>query len=80
MTAIELTGSVDESHHLQLDSLLPIRGPKRVRVIILYPLDDELSETEWLKAATTNPIFDALDDPEENIYSLTDGRPFLDEA
>ena len=35
MTAIEMTGTVDENHQLKLDGLLPIAGPKRVRVIVL---------------------------------------------
>ena len=75
MTAIELTGTIDEYQHLQLDSALPIRGPKRVRVIVLYSLDDEWTEQEWLRAAATNPAFEFLNDPAENIYSLTDGEP-----
>jgi len=37
MTAIEMTGTVDENHQLQLDGVLPIVGPKRVRVIVLSP-------------------------------------------
>ncbi len=80
MTAIEMTGRVDEHHQLQLDGLLPTPGPMRVRVIVLYPLDDEWDETEWLRAAAHNPAFDFLSDPEEDIYSLTDGRPFDDEV
>ena len=39
MTAIEMTGTVDENHQLQLDGALPITGPKRVRVIVLAPLE-----------------------------------------
>ena len=38
MTAIELTGTVNERRQLQLDELLPIFGPKRVRVIVLLSL------------------------------------------
>lgn len=38
----------------------------------------EISETEWLKAAATNPAFDFLSDPEEDIYTLANGKPFLD--
>jgi len=75
MTAIELTGTVDERRQLQLDDLLPISGPKRVRVIVLYSPDDEWSEMEWLQAAARNPAFDFLKDPAEDIYSLADGKP-----
>jgi len=80
MTAIETTGTIDKHHQLQLDSLLPIPGPRRVRIIVLYPRDDEWDETEWLQAAARNPAFAFLNDPEEDIYSLADGKPFHDEV
>ncbi len=79
LTAVELTGTVDEQHQLQLDELLPIPGPKRVRVIVLYSPIDEWDEKEWMYAATKNPSFDFLKDPAEDIYSLKDGKPFHDE-
>ncbi|MBA4397859.1 MAG: hypothetical protein C0394_10840 [Syntrophus sp. (in: bacteria)] len=83
MTAIELTGTVDENHQLLLDRALPFAGPKRVRVIVLSPLTEETeewNEMEWLKDALKNPVFDFLNDPEEDIYTLTDGKPFHDKA
>ena len=80
MKAIEMTGTIDEKHQLQLDGLLPIPGPMRVRVIVLYPINDEWNETEWLQAAARNPAFDYLKEAEEDIYSLTDGEPFHDQA
>lgn len=39
---------------------------------------EEISEREWLRAAATNPAFDFLDDPREDIYGREDGRPFGD--
>ncbi len=78
MTAVEMTGTIDEYNQLQLDGLLPLSGPMRVRILVLYPPDDEWSETEWLQAAVRNPAFAFLSDPEEDIYSLTDGEPFYD--
>ena len=81
MTAIEMTGTVDENHQLQLDGTLPITGPKRVRVIILSPLTEiteDFSEIEWLKASLSNPAFEYLRDPEEDIYTLKDGKPFYE--
>lgn len=79
MTAIELTGMVDEDRRLRLDKELPVTGPMRVRVIVLYPMPEELTEEEWLRAAASNPVFQELADPEEDIYSLEDGVPFRDE-
>jgi hypothetical protein len=78
MTAIEVTGTIREDRHLELDEALPIAGPMRVRVIVLYPFSEEDSEEAWLRAATHNPAFSYLKEPEEDIYSATDGKPFTD--
>jgi hypothetical protein len=80
MTAVELTGTIDEQQHLQLDAPLPFAGPARVKVIVLYPLDDEPDEAEWLYAAARNPAFAFLHEPQEDIYTLDDGQPFNDDA
>jgi hypothetical protein len=79
MTAIEMAGTVDENHQLQLDGVLPIEGPKRVRVIVLSPLTenaDDWNETDWLEASLSNPAFEYLRDSEEDIYTISDGKPF----
>jgi hypothetical protein len=82
MTAIEMTGTVDENRQLQLDGPLPFAGPKRVRVIVLSPLTTEIpadwDETEWLKASMSNPAFEYLRDPAEDIYTINDGKPFYE--
>jgi hypothetical protein len=80
MTAIETTGMVDEHHRLRLDADLPVPGPMRVRVIVLYPLTEGEDEEEWLRAAAQNPAFEDLAAQEEDIYSLEDGEPFGDQA
>lgn len=80
MTAIEMTGRIDEHQQLHLDGPLPMSGPMRVKVIVLYPIEDEWNESEWVQAAAHNPAFDFLNDPEEDIYALTDGEPFRDEV
>ena len=79
LTAIEVTGTIDEHHRLELDEALPVSGPRRVRVIVLYPVDDQWDETEWLRAAASNPAFADLAAPGEDIYLPTDGEPFHDE-
>jgi hypothetical protein len=80
MTAIEMTGTVDDRRHIQLDEALPFSGPKKVRLIILYSTTDEIDEAEWLYAAAHNPAFDYLYDAEEDIYTLEDGKPFNHEV
>jgi hypothetical protein len=47
--------------------------------VIVLLSDDEMSdipEREWLAAAARNPAFDFLNDPREDAYSASDGRPF----
>lgn len=81
--AIEATGTVDEDRRLRLDEALPVTGPMRVRVIVLYPIAEGaegVDEDEWLRAAALNPAFHDLAAPEEDLYSLEDGDPFLDPA
>ena len=77
--AIEATGTIDAQRRLVLDEPLPVVGPTRVRVIILLPEDTEVDEKEWLRAASANPAFDFLKEPEEDIYTLEDGRPLYDQ-
>ena len=80
MTAIEMTGTIDEHHELKLDGALPLTGPLRVKVIVLYPVIEALPEGEWLKAAAHNPAFSNLSEPQEDIYSIQDGKPLDDQA
>nr|BAL59488.1 hypothetical conserved protein [Candidatus Acetothermum autotrophicum] len=80
MKAIEVTGMINEAHQLQLDAPLPVAGPHRVRVIVLIPEENDIDDTAWLKAAATNQAFDFLKAPEEELYSLADGKPFHDQG
>ena len=85
LRAIETTGTIDEQQLLHLDGPLPIRGPSRVRVIVLVPEevkydDHDIEEQAWLRAAARHAAPDILDDPEEDIYTLADGKPFRDEG
>ena len=80
MKAIEVTGTIDDSGQLYLDKPLVVAGSRRVRVIILFAEEGEIEEREWLSSAASNPAFDFLKDPEEDIYTLADGKPFHDEG
>jgi len=73
---IETTGTIDERHQLHLDSPLSMAGPAWVRVIVVFEDEDDFPEEEWLRAAASNPVFDFSKDPEEDIYTLDDGKPF----
>lgn len=78
--AIETTGTIDPHHQLVLDEPLPVIGPTRVRVIILLSEEADIDEIEWLRAAATNPAFDFLKEPEEDLYTFADGKPFHDKG
>jgi len=80
MNAIEATGIVDEQHRLHLDEPLPIAGPSRVRVIILVPEPEEITQAAWTKAASASPAFDFLKETAQDIYTPADGRPFHDQG
>jgi hypothetical protein len=82
LRAIEAIGTIDDAGRLSLDEPLPNIGPGRVRLLVLVgdnPRDD-IDEGTWLRAAATNPAFDFLDDPAEDVYSPNDGKPFHDEG
>jgi hypothetical protein len=80
LKALDVVGTIDEQRQLHLDEPLPIVGPSRVRVIILIPEESDMDEKEWLQAAVSNPAFDFLKEPEEDIYTLADGKPFHDQG
>lgn len=80
LKAVETTGTVDNHSQLHLDNPLPIPGPARVKVIVMYTEESEdIEESEWLRVAASNPAFDFLKDSEEDIYTIADGVPFRDE-
>ncbi len=75
---LETMATVDEEDRLILDERLPLQAKARVRVLIFIPEEEDIPEDEWLQAASKNPVFSFLEEPEEDIYSLADGRPFHD--
>ena len=75
LTAIETTGTIEQSGRITIDETFSVSAPTSVRVIVLFPETEDFSESEWRQAATTNEAFNFLNDPEEDIYSLTDGKP-----
>lgn len=38
--------------------------------------DGEITDDEWVRSAAQNTAFDFLRDSEEDIYSVSDGKPF----
>ena len=75
LTAIETTGTIEPSGRIVIDEMFSVNAPTSVRVIVLFPESEDLGENEWMQAASKNEAFDFLIDAEEDIYSLTDGKP-----
>ena len=76
MQALETVGTIDKKGHLILSKPLELRN-KVVKIIVLIADDDDTIENEqWLAALSTNPVYDFLKDDEEDIYTLSDGKPF----
>lgn len=78
--AYEVGGVIDGKHQLVLNEPLPVAGPAEVRVIVLVSEEAQIEEDEWLRAGSGNPVFDFLKHPEEDMYTLQDGRAFCDES
>ncbi len=79
LKAIEVLGSIDDKNQLHLDSPLPAARPGRVRVIILMPEQNDVTEEAWLRAAAKHPSFGFLREKAEDIYTRDDGTPFSDQ-
>ena len=76
MQALETVGTIDKKGHLILSKPLELRN-KVVKIIVLIADDDDTIENEqWLAALSKNPIYNFLKDDEEDIYNLSDGKPF----
>lgn len=79
LTAIETTATIGKNRQLTLDEDLPENTSKKVRVIVLIDDEADISEKEWMKAASESEVFDFLNDEAEDIYTLEDGKPLENE-
>jgi len=70
---------VIEQQGIQIAALITYADLQRLEAIEAILLKKaEQEEYQWLKAAVINPAFDFLKHPEEDIYTLADGKPFHD--
>lgn len=77
MRAIEIEAKTDMTGRLKID--YPLQDFNRsVRVIILIDDKADDDQANWLSAISENPAFDFLREPEEDIYTTSDGTPFHD--
>jgi len=76
LRAIETQGRVVDARHIETDADLPVGGQVRV-VVLLPPAEEDVSDSDWLAAATRNPAFSFLADELEDIDSGEDDEPFV---
>lgn len=71
MKAIQLKGDIDENHRLRAEvpDTLP-SGP--VQLIVLLPDEDDAG-AGWMQGIARE--WSQLSDPNEDIYTLEDGKP-----
>lgn len=78
MQAVEAYGHIDSNGSLQINTPLPLKEGD-VKVIIMYAENEEMTDEQlWIKSISANPAFDFLKDPQEDIYTLNDGKPLND--
>ena len=80
MQAIETTGIINNNNILKIQHKINKQFlNKSVRILILFNEElesiDEIDKKLWLKSISQNNAFNFLNDSEEDIYSLTDGKP-----
>jgi hypothetical protein len=80
MKAIEVSGRIDAAGGLRVEQRIPVNGPCKVRVLLLIAEEDDVSEDAWLRAAARNAAFDFLSGPDEDLYTVHDGRPLAHEG
>lgn len=72
MKALEVRAEIDRQHRLQ-GTVPPDLRPRRVRVIILVPEEEDVGEP-W-KHGVARQWATELGDVRENIYTGSDGEP-----
>lgn len=80
MKALEVKTKTDNNGHLKVDIPLNVKN-QNVRILILMNENSDMVDDEklWLYSVKNNPSFDFLNDPEEDVYSINDGKPVSDE-
>lgn len=73
MKAIEKKGTIGKDGMIHISTSKEFAG-KEIKIIILIPESDYISDNEWLIVNTNNPAFNFLNDPGEDIYTINDGK------
>lgn len=72
MEAVKYIGEILEDGHLSLSEFLKKKQGKKYEVILLER--EDIPTKELMEYAIKSKSFDFLKNPEENIYSIEDGK------
>lgn len=73
MNAIRVTGNVDKKH--QLSAEVPPTVPPGPVTILIVPVSQEDEAGDAWASGITEEWAEDLGDPDQDIYTLTDGEP-----
>jgi hypothetical protein len=75
MKAVELRTRTKEDGSISIEHT-GLSGGVLVRILILSEEEEGEEEKLYLKTISRNPAFDFLNEPEEDVYSPKDGKPY----
>ncbi len=75
MKAVELRARTEKDGSIKIEHT-GLSGGMLVRILILSEEEEGEDEKRYLKTISKNPAFDFLNEPEEDVYSPKDGKPF----
>lgn len=74
MKAIEVVTNTNEDGSLTINQT-GLKGGVVVRILILTE-ENNMEEKSYLEFISRNPALDFLNEPEEDVYTTKDGKPF----
>ena len=79
MSVIEINSKTDSRGLLRFNYNLN-KSNRKVKILIMVDDNKKASDEDalWMQSIASNPAFDFLNDPAEDIYSITDGEPIDD--
>ena len=79
MSVIEINSKTDSRGLLRFNYNLN-KSNRKVKILIMVDDNKKTSDEDalWMQSIASNPAFDFLNDPAEDIYSITDGEPIDD--
>ncbi|MDH4200026.1 MAG: hypothetical protein OEV66_06555 [Spirochaetia bacterium] len=76
--AVNIAGDLsDDGKTITLEHPIKDISAGKVKLVVIQD-DEEVSEEEWLSAIAKSDLYDDLKHPEEDIYTVNDGKPYYE--